>query len=64
MCNLVLSFKQLLAPSHYLLLAAVFFAPPDVLSGIFTLASYEEPDLYGAVVMPFSAGCGSIVASS
>jgi len=40
--------------------AVVFFAKPDVLSGLFTLAGYDEvrPD---AVYAPFSAGCGSIV---
>jgi hypothetical protein len=40
--------------------AVVFFAPPDVLSGLFTLAGYEESDVNG-VICPFSAGCGSIV---
>jgi hypothetical protein len=39
---------------------AVFFAPPDVLSGLFTLASFDEADL-NAVYSPFCAGCGSIV---
>lgn len=38
----------------------IFFAPPDVLSGLFTLANFEEADPYG-VIAPFSAGCGSIV---
>lgn len=38
----------------------VFFAPPDVLSGLFTLAGYDEADLE-AVIAPFSSGCGSIV---
>jgi hypothetical protein len=39
----------------------VFFAPADVLSGLFTLANFDEaePD---AVVAPFGAGCASIVA--
>jgi hypothetical protein len=38
----------------------VFFAPPDVLSGLFTLAGFDEvrPE---AVIAPFSSGCGSIV---
>jgi uncharacterized protein (DUF169 family) len=40
--------------------AVVFFAPPDVLSGLFTLAGFEESDVNG-VICPFSAGCGSIV---
>ena len=38
----------------------VFFAPPDVLSGLYTLAGFDEADL-NAVVCPFCAGCGSIV---
>jgi hypothetical protein len=38
----------------------VFFAPPDVLSGLFTLASFDEVEPDG-VFAPFSAGCGSIV---
>jgi len=38
----------------------VFFAQPDVLSGLFTLANYDEADLNG-VFAPFSAGCGAIV---
>lgn len=38
----------------------VFFAPPDVLSGLFTLAGFEESDVNG-VICPFAAGCGSIV---
>lgn len=38
----------------------IFFAPPDVLSGLFTLAGFDEADA-NAVVAPFCAGCGSIV---
>ncbi|MFO7976718.1 MAG: DUF169 domain-containing protein [Candidatus Hydrogenedentota bacterium] len=38
----------------------VFFAPPDVLSGLFTLAGFEESDPQ-AVIAPFCAGCASIV---
>jgi uncharacterized protein (DUF169 family) len=38
----------------------VFFAPPDVLSGLFTLAGYDEVNLE-AVIAPFSSGCGSMV---
>lgn len=38
----------------------IFFALPDVLSGLFTLANFDEADPYG-VVAPFGAGCGSIV---
>lgn len=38
----------------------IFFARPDVLSGLFTLAGFDVPDPEG-VFSPFSAGCGSIV---
>jgi uncharacterized protein (DUF169 family) len=41
--------------------AVVFFARPDVLAGLFTLASFDEAETSG-VVAPFSAGCGSVVA--
>jgi len=39
---------------------AVFLASPDILSGLFTLANYDqsEPD---STITPFAAGCGSIV---
>jgi uncharacterized protein (DUF169 family) len=40
--------------------AAIFFARPDVLSGLFTLANFEEGEPNG-VFSPFAAGCGSIV---
>ncbi len=38
----------------------VFFARPDILSGLFTLANFDVGELNG-VFCPFSAGCGSIV---
>jgi hypothetical protein len=38
----------------------VFYASPDVLSGLFTLANYDEPSSQG-VIAPFGAGCASIV---
>jgi len=38
----------------------VFFAKPDVLSGLFTLANFDEIEPNG-VYCPFSAGCGSII---
>jgi len=41
-------------------IAAIFFATPDVLSGLFTLAGFDQSALE-AVYTPFSAGCGSIV---
>ncbi len=40
--------------------AAIFFSPPDVVSGLFTLANYDEKDLNG-VFSPFGAGCATIV---
>ncbi|NVO03928.1 MAG: DUF169 domain-containing protein [Bacteroidetes bacterium] len=40
--------------------AVIFFANPDVLSGLFTLANFDRTDHY-AVKTPFSAGCGSII---
>jgi len=40
--------------------AIVFFATPDVLAGLFTLANYDRTDLYG-VKSPFCAGCGSVI---
>ena len=38
----------------------LFFATPDVIAGLFTLANYDRTDLYG-VKTPFCAGCGSVV---
>ncbi len=38
----------------------IFFATPDVLSGLFTLASFDTAETSG-VIAPFGAGCGSIV---
>jgi len=38
----------------------IFFACPDVLSGLFTLANFDEAEV-NAVFAPFAAGCGSIV---
>ena len=38
----------------------IFFSPPDVLSGLFTLANYDEPT-NEAVFCPMGAGCGTIV---
>jgi hypothetical protein len=37
----------------------VFFAQPDVLSGLFTLANFDAGDP-NRVSCPFSSGCGSI----
>ncbi len=38
----------------------IFFARPDVLSGLFTLAAFDEADR-DAVVVPFGGGCATIV---
>lgn len=38
----------------------IFFAKPDVLSGLFTLANFDQKDENG-VIAPFGAGCGSII---
>ena len=38
----------------------IFFAIPDVLSGLFTLARFDETDR-GAVQAPFGSGCASII---
>jgi len=40
--------------------AVIFFAKPDVLSGLFTLANFDQPDGKG-VIAPFGSGCGTIV---
>lgn len=40
--------------------AAVFFAKPDVLSGLFTLANFEQTDPHG-VIAPFASGCASVI---
>ncbi|RPI16138.1 MAG: hypothetical protein EHM58_12525 [Ignavibacteriae bacterium] len=41
-------------------MVVIFFAKPDVLSGLFTLANFDEvmPD---GVIAPFGSGCSSIV---
>lgn len=38
----------------------IFFAKPDVLSGLFTLANYDQTEP-NSTFTPFAAGCGSIV---
>ena len=38
----------------------IFFAKADVLSGLFTLANYDEVEPNG-VIAPFGAGCSTIV---
>jgi uncharacterized protein (DUF169 family) len=41
-------------------MVVIFFATPDVLSGLFTLAGYDE-FRSDSIIVPFSSGCGSIV---
>lgn len=38
----------------------IFFAGPDVLAGLFTLANFDESDPNG-VISPFGSGCSSII---
>ncbi len=38
----------------------IFFAKPDVLSGLFTLAGYDSEDMNGTITA-FGSGCASIV---
>jgi len=66
-------FKEITAPAEYIVFkrwdavtedddpaVVVFFATPDVLSGLFTLTGFDEVD-GNRVFTPFAAGCGSIV---
>jgi hypothetical protein len=41
-------------------LAVIFYATPDVLSCLFTLANYDCDEPHG-VIAPMGAGCGSII---
>jgi len=38
----------------------IFFAKPDVLAGLFTLANYDQTDS-NSVISPFGSGCASII---
>lgn len=38
----------------------IFFATPDVLAGLFTLANFDQTDPFTSIA-PFSSGCGSII---
>jgi hypothetical protein len=38
----------------------IFFVEPDVLAGLFTLASFDEAE-QNTVITPFGSGCASIV---
>lgn len=65
--------KKLIIPGKYIVFkrwdhltenenpdVVIFFATPDILSGLFTLANFDqaEPD---STIAPFAAGCGSLV---
>ena len=39
----------------------IFFAKPDVLSGLFTLANFDKVQPDDGVFAPFGPGCGSII---
>ncbi|MBK9357389.1 MAG: DUF169 domain-containing protein [Bacteroidales bacterium] len=39
---------------------AIFFASPDVLSGLFTLAGFDREDMNGTIA-PFGSGCSSVI---
>lgn len=41
-------------------MAFIFFAAPDVLSGLYTLANYDHADPNG-VIAPMGSGCASII---
>jgi uncharacterized protein (DUF169 family) len=41
--------------------AVIFYARPEVLSGLFTLANFDQSDPNGGVIAPFGAGCSSII---
>jgi uncharacterized protein (DUF169 family) len=38
----------------------IFFAKPDVLSGLFTLANFDQTEPNGTIT-PFGSGCGTII---
>jgi uncharacterized protein (DUF169 family) len=38
----------------------IFFAKPDVLSGLYTLANFDQSEPNGTIT-PFGSGCGSII---
>jgi hypothetical protein len=43
-------------------LVIIFFATPDILSGLFTLANFDVADQHG-VITPMGSGCSSIISS-
>ena len=69
----MLNMPEFKAPSKYIVFkrwdnltesdnpeVVIFYATPDVLSGLFTLANFDEIEQNG-VFTPFGAGCGTIV---
>ncbi len=39
----------------------IFFAPPDVISGLCTLAGFDEPVIEDVVIAPLASGCASLI---
>ncbi len=65
--------KRFKAPGHFIVFkrwdqldetdqpqVVIFFARPDMLAGLFTLANFDQEDPNG-VIAPFGSGCSSIV---
>jgi hypothetical protein len=74
--QLVLDMRQMEAGAKYIIFkrwdhiaaedepaAAIFFAKPDVLSGLFTLANYDQV-MGDGVTAHFGSGCGTIIHQS
>ncbi len=40
--------------------AVIFFASPDIISGLYTLANFDEEDQWG-IFTPFGAGCSTVI---
>lgn len=71
--NLLQRWPKFKAPARYIVFkrwdkleetdspqVAVFFAKPDALSGLYTLANYDTSDPNGAII-PMGSGCSSII---
>lgn len=39
----------------------IFFAGPEEISGLFTLANFDQSDPNGGVIAPFGSGCSSVI---
>ena len=71
--NLIKNFPEFTAPEKYIIFknwknlneddnpdVVIFYAKPDVLSGLFTLSGFDNA-FESSISAPFAAGCGSIV---